>query len=329
MAQFESAWLGNVPEPREVLDDGTYRDGLGRFEQRRQSELADVWYWMNRFSESLPRLDEYLQGIRSVTRIAAGFIEELEGAFGVIIYTDSPRSDQTREESDQPPERSQYADQPPRYPTSITVDGLEFPVIVRQSVAEQHWCTAPEVTAPMVARATCWVRSSIRGYEGWLMPRHAVNPLNSVVTYSDGTSGRLLDHFGECIDSVVVSGTNLYGGSPTPSCWPVVAGQKLEVTHQPGGHRPLTVIDSDLNLGVLRSVVFPVRFSTDWLGVAGNSGSLIVEPSRGEPAGSYLGVLRPSIPGYVPPGMTGLPPSTGYAQSCHQLERAAGLGFVL
>jgi hypothetical protein len=208
-------------------------------------------------------------------------------------------------------------------------DDVEFPVIVRDSFIERHWCTAPEVTAPTAARATCWVRSPARGYEGWLMPRHAVVPLNALVAFSDGSSGRLLDHFGECIDSVVVSTTMPQRGLYTRACWPVVAGDPLLVTDAPGSHQPVTVIDADLNLGVLRSAIFPIRFSTDWLGVPGNSGSLIVEPSQGEPAGSYLGVLHPSISQYAPPGMTGPPTSTGYAQSCHQLEAAAGLEFML
>lgn len=323
MAEFNSQWLRTVPEPtRELRDDAVYRRGVSRLEQRDQSDLAAVWYWTNRFGESLSSLDEYLQGTRFVSRIAAGFIEELGGTFGAIIYTELPQSERTGDEFEEPYHR-------PRPALSITVDGQQFPVVVRESIVERHWCTAPEVTAPTIARATCWVRSPARGYEGWLMPRHAVTPLAASVNFSDGGAGWVLDHFGECIDSVVVSTTNPRGGAYTRACWPVVAGQSLLITDAPGSHQPVTVIDADLNLGVLRSAIFPIRFSTDWVGQPGNSGSLIVEPSQGEPAGSYLGVLHPSVAGYAPPGMTAPPPSTGYAQSCHQLEAAAGLEFML
>lgn len=323
MAEFNSQWLRRVPEPpRQPLDDPTYQAGLARLEQMGQGELAAVWYWTNRFGSSLSGLDEYLRGIRFVTRIAAGFIEELDGAFGAIIYTEPPPFDQIDEGFEEPEQRS-------REPISVTVDDQEFPVVIRDSVVERHWCTAPEVTAPSIARATCWVRSSARGYEGWLMPQHAVNPLTALVTFSDGSSGRLLDHFGECIDSVVVSSTMPRNGLYTRACWPVVAGQSLLVTNRPGSHQTVKVIDADLNLGILRSAMFPIRFSTDWIGKPGNSGSLIVEPSQGEPAGSYLGVLHPSVVGYVPPGLNAASSSNGYAQSCHQLEAAAGLEFML
>jgi hypothetical protein len=322
MAEFNREWLGGVPEPGRPLGGNVYQAGLARLEQRGQGELAAVWYWANRLGASLSSLDETLQGIRFMTRIAAGFIEELNGAFGVILYTESPQTELTDGESGEPLH-------PAQGPVTINVDDWEFPVVIRESIVERHWCTAPEVTAPSIARAACWVRSPSRGYEGWLMPRHAVVPLNAMVSFSDGGSGRLLDHFGECIDSVVVSSTLPPARAPTRACWPVVAGQPLLVTDRPMSHQPVTVIDADLNLGVLRSAVFPIRFSTDWLGKPGNSGALIVEPSQGEPAGSYLGVLHPSVVGYAPPKISTAPSSTGYAQSCHQLEAAAGLEFML
>lgn len=324
MAEFNPEWLARVPEaPQLQLDDAVYQAGQARLNERGQGELANVWYWVNRLSASLSSLDEQLLGIRFMTRISAGFIEELNGVFGVIVYTESPQSDQELTSDNEP---NQYS----RVPISIiSIDGQQFPVIVRDSVVERHWCTAPEVTAPSIARATCWVRSSARGYEGWLMPRHAVHPLSAVVSFSDGGSGRLLDHFGECIDSVVVSSNIRPPGSYRRACWPIVAGQPLMVTDSPGNHKPVTVIDADLNLGVLRNVVFPIRFSSDWTGQPGNSGALIVEPTLAEPAGSYLGVLHPSVQGYVPPGLSAAPSSTGYAQSCHQLEAAAGLEFII
>jgi len=315
MTEFNREWLAGVPEPPadELLDDVQYQAGLNRIIERGQNELVPVWYWTSRLGASLPSIGELLQGIRFTTRIAAGFIEELGGVFGVIIYTESPRSDPEQE----------------REPFSIRVDGQTFPVIVRDSITDRHWCTAPEVTAPTIARATCWVRSLTRGYQGWLVPRHAVVPLNAAVNFSDGGTGWVVDHFGECIDSVVVSSDAPPQGVRKRACWPIVAAQSLLITDDPGSHQPVTVIDADLNLGVLSSIVFPIRFSTDWTGQPGQSGALIVEPTHGEPAGSYLGVLHPSVVGYVPPGMSVAPSSTGYAQSCYQLEAAAGMEFIL
>ena len=233
MAEFNREWLGRVPEaPGQPLDDGVYqarvseavRAGPGRAGQRvvldEPARCVDL------------DLDEQLGGIRFMTRIAAGFIEELDGAFGIIVYTESPQSGGTDEEYGEPAQRL-------RAPISMRADDREFPVIIRDSVVERHWCTAPEVTAPSIARATCWVRSAARGYEGWLMPRHAVDPLSAVVSFSDGGSGKLLDHFGERIDSVVISSNaGPPGGMHTKACWPLLPAQACLSRTAPAATRP-------------------------------------------------------------------------------------------
>ena len=81
------------------------RPGVARLYERDQGELANVWYWMNRLGASISNLDEQLGGIRFMTRIAAGFIEELDGAFGIIVYTESPQSGGTDEEYGEPAQR--------------------------------------------------------------------------------------------------------------------------------------------------------------------------------------------------------------------------------
>jgi hypothetical protein len=43
--------------------------------------------------------------------------------------------------------------------------------------------------------------------------------------------------------------------------------------------------------------------------------------------GLYLGVLRPTLQGYVPPGLAAL--RVGYAQVCHQLADATGMEFYV
>lgn len=319
MGTFEPAWLESVPPPRDAVDDRAYQAGLDRLAERGQLDLAGVWYWTRRLEDAGEVIQEQLTGVRFVSRLAAGFLEELGGTFGVVAYAEEPA-----EAAAIDPGALDPGDR------SLVIDDHSFPLLVRTSVREQHWCTAPHVIGPSSARATCWVRSPARGYAGWLVPRHAVVPLTAATDFSDGGSGRVVDHFGECIDAIVVTTTvPPRSVRKARACWPVVAGQSLEVTDSPGSHVSATVVDADLNLGVLRVPVFPIRFSTDWTGHAGQSGALVVEPISGQPAGAYLGVLRPSLAGYVPPRRTAPPPSTGYAQSCYQLEAAAGMEFYL
>ena len=91
----------------------------------------------------------------------------------------------------------------------------------------------------------------------------------------------------------------------------------------------MTALDVDLNLGVLKSAIFPIRFSSDWVGVPGQSGSLVIESQTGEPTGSYLGVLHPAGTPYTHTAGTAPPPTVGYVQTCYQLEAAADLEFFL
>jgi hypothetical protein len=51
------------------------------------------------------------------------------------------------------------------------------------------------------------------------------------------------------------------------------------------------ILDVATNLGVRRSSRFPLRFSFNVAGVAGDSGSLVVGTPCGEPMGLYLGAF--------------------------------------
>ncbi len=325
MADFDGDWLAQVPEPgAELAGDAEYRAGLRRLREREQDALVPAWYWTRRLSQAANGIAAQLADLRFGPRLAAGFLPELDGAFGVVAYSETPERRRGGALGTSGIDR----DAEPERPRAIQLDELRLPVVVRPSITEQHWCSAPEVLQPARARATCWVSSSSRGYQGWLLPRHALRPLRAPVGFDDGGRGRLLDHFGECIDAVVVSSDKPPpAGPPTRACWPMVAGQPLLISDRPNHHRQATILDVDLNLGVLASTLFPIRFSTDWVGRAGQSGSLIADPVSGEPAGLYLGRLRPSLPGYLPPGAAGI--TTGYAQTCFQLEAVAGMEFLL
>ena len=161
VVEFNREWVERVPAPpKRSLDSPTYVNGMSRLEERGQSELSAVWYWTSRISEELPRLEEQLSSARAVTRLAAGFIEELGGEFGIIVYSESlgdATSDSVGGVSD-------------TAPRSITIDTTAS-IVIRESTVDQHSCTAPEVAAPTVARATCWVRCTARNYEGWPVPR--------------------------------------------------------------------------------------------------------------------------------------------------------------
>jgi len=329
MAEFNPEWLSQVPEPpyddqefSSQSENTIFREGLRRLEDSGQSDLRNVWYWTTRLNSAQPQASEFLTSVRFISRVAVGFLEEFDGAFGIIAYAESPQDPAADKPFDE--------DVGARRSTSVLVDGREFPLLVRQTFVELHWYGAPTVVDPSDARATAWVRSPTRNYEGWLIPRHAVRSVRSRVRFSDGGAGTVIDHFGQCIDAVVVSSDSPPSGlTPAPACWPLVAGRALEVIDSVNGHVPLSILDVDLNLGILSDVVFPIRFSTDWSGAAGQSGALMVDPVRGEPAGAYLGVTRPSVAGYLPPGTSTRPLTAGYAQSCFQLEKIAGMEFYL
>ncbi len=310
MAEFESSWLAQVPPGSSAIDDREFHDGIERLISRGQRDLRDVWYWTRRLSLAVDQVDEALVGLRSISRVAVGFIEELDGAFGLIVYCDTPQSD---------------SDDSPRVPRArtdaVVVDGVSFPSIVREAPVEEHWCTAPGITSPTYARAACWVRLSHQGVEGWLVPRHAIQPPGSVVTFTSGDAGYCVHSFGACVDAAVIaSAPPAHVHHPAIALWPLVPGQQLLVSDHPHSYVPASVLDVDLNLGVLRHLIFPVRFTIDWTGVPGQSGALIVDQNTNETAGMYLGVLNP---------LNGASSPFGYAQSCYQLADATGMEFYL
>lgn len=324
MAEFEVEWIGKLPdEGRELDNDSVYRRGAERLIERNSAGLIRVWYWANRLAASLPQVEGQLRRTAQLTRLAVGFIEELRGAFGVILYVEAASLLRRGDSTDEPGQGF-------RAEQSVRVDREEFPVFVRPMSVIQHWCTAPDVTHPSTARATCWVESRTRNYAGWLVPRHAVDSLSAHVGFSDGGTGHVIDHFGDCIDAVVVSTSAppypRTDGSRTRTCWPVVSGQTVLVAEKRGSHRPARVLDVDVNLGILKHAAFPIRFSIDWVGQPGQSGALLLEPGLSEPAGLYLGAIT-SLGGS--PITAATPSQRGYAQTCYQLSEAAGLEFII
>lgn len=332
MVEFNSTWLESVPEPPAIPNElAVAAEGLYRLVD--DARVVDAWRWWAALSLNPPaELGELTAGVPRATRIGVGFSEQHEGQFGVIVTSESSRRGPTR--SGQEPrepvqeELSSEAgtrDREDRTRMSISLAGSSLPVATREVHVEEHWCTSPPVNGPVRARTACRVRSTTRGYVGWLIPRHASNGPGTHVDV-DGAVETVIDHFGVCIDAVVASDTSRpLIPAATAAAWPIAPGQVLHVTDSVGSQVATHALDLDLNFGLLRIAAFPVRVSIAWQGSPGQSGSLIVD-DRDQPAGMYLGVCRPQtiVTGAGP--VVGTP--FGYAQVLYQLQDAANLEFI-
>lgn len=192
-------------------------------------------------------------------------LEGDEPPFGVILYAEDEQGEQRRRRE------------------SFAFEEIELPVVVRPGSYEDHRSAPPPIGH---GRLACWATSRRGARRGWLTARHvADHPAMSTV-------GSVVDRAPECLDAALVDvGAVGGGGGVQALATPAVGGAvDLDLSN------PLTatILDVATNLGVRRSSRFPLRFSVNTAGIAGDSGSLIRGMPCGEPLGLYLGSFTPA-----------------------------------
>jgi hypothetical protein len=182
----------------------------------------------------------------------------------------------------------------------LDLGGQTFPVVVAYGQPELHGCPPN----PNNASSTCWVKN-LGTYSSWnqgiLTCRHAVSTLSkgtSVTLVSSNHHSQpgssVLAEIDECtIDAAVLQ--------IQPSDWPAglnkllvskpsAPGQQVEFEDRNGalktGHI-LRVFIYSTYIGNL----FGQRVIADCKGVAGDSGSLLLDPTRNEAVGIYMGTI--------------------------------------
>jgi hypothetical protein len=186
-----------------------------------------------------------------------------EPPFGVILYAEDEQGEQGRRKE------------------SLVFEEIPLPVVVRPGGYTDQRSASPLLGH---GRLACWATSRRGARSGWLTARHvADHPAMSAV-------GSVVDRAPECIDAAVVDVGVVGGGSVQALATPAPGG-KVDVDLP----IPLTatILDVATNLGVRRSSRFPMRFSVNAAGVAGDSGSLMRGLPCGEPLGLYLGSFAP------------------------------------
>ncbi len=314
--QFNADWIELVPSRRDPED---FQDPLARAAyQRAQQELEvagvpvqlDALYWVFRLAQETDQLNRISRGVPWLDRLAVGFIDPetdaLEPAFGLVGYANVPRGIEIDREVFSPDRLG-----------NLGVDaGPWFPLAIRVGARVDE--TA--ITAPSSALATCWVRNHRTGGEGWLVPYHAVD-LAGPVSFDDGSTGRVTDNFGDCIDAVIVNSSSgpPSGLTPTRSVRGLSASTPVEVLDQRGVGHSATIVDVDINLGIVTHNLFPIRFSYDWSTSApGDSGALITAEPCGEPVGMHQGAFDGT-------DRRGNPSKIAYGLCLYQLEDYGGL----
>ncbi|OBG19356.1 hypothetical protein A5764_17150 [Mycobacterium sp. 852002-51057_SCH5723018] len=169
-----------------------------------------------------------------------------------------------------------------------------FPVVPRVSLQD------PQValSSPSKAMLTAWmkIRRSTAPKEGWLLPFHAVRQTYGAapglsVSYDDNSTGTVIDSLGNCIDAVVASSSH-----PPPHAQPCNAdnvlplGLTVTVTDQNGAAWSPTLMDVDVNIGLIGYQKAPIRLTYDWSTSApGDSGALISHGTTGAPVAMHQG----------------------------------------
>jgi hypothetical protein len=287
---FDPAWLDEVPSPpprdavppevADVLDRG-----FVVLEERRETHLFPAYAWTVVAAHEVEQIVRLGGRFPFAKRVAAGFFEpevDRRSGFGVVVYVDPPDGP-----LDPELEAAHLDDD-----LGVFAADQRLPVTVRvvTDVLETS------ITAPSQALVAVWtaVGRSTRPREGWLLPFHAVGTTRASLAYSDGHHGRVVDSFGYCWDAVLAS-----SDLPTPPSTAVTAldvlppGMSLQLVALNGTHVAPTLMDVDLNLGLLTYDKAPLRMTYDWdSSVPGDSGSLVSDGTTSAPVAMHQGSSR-------------------------------------
>jgi hypothetical protein len=283
---FDPAWLDEVPEftPGPGLPGDVARlleRGYGVLQERGELELFPGYGWTVLAAQETEELSRLESSLPFVDRVAVGFLEpDIDGrsGFGVLAYVEPPEGPldddlHTLNSEDR----------------VFVVAGQELPVAVRivTTVLETG------ITVPSQAQAAVWtaVGRGTRPREGWLLPYHAVGSKNAGVTYSDGHQGRVVDSFGYCWDAVIASSDLPSPPSTAVAALDVLAPKmSLVVVAHDGTTVASTLMDVDVNIGLLSYTKAPLRMTYDWASsVPGDSGALVSDQQTSAPVAMHQG----------------------------------------
>jgi hypothetical protein len=290
-------WLESIPPPppSAVFDDRALAERLdsGRqfLDARGLAELYPGFAWSLAIANEADQLRRIQAAYPFVERLSTGFaepqIDERPPGLSVIVYASPPQDLLESGEL-----HDAYLETEP-----VVSNGVEFPVLVRISSPELQ----VSLTSPSAAMLAAWttVHRNTSPQSGWLTAFHAVGNKHARVMYDDGSRGRVVESFGECMDAVVAStSSGIPGGLSSISALDVLPiGLTLQVTDQHGTTLSPALTDVDVNIGLISYIKAPIRLTYDWATSAhGDSGGLVCDANSGQPVAMHLGasIMRDS-----------------------------------
>jgi hypothetical protein len=293
---FDPSWLAHIPEPNvNLIENPDVREivefGRNHLERIELSNLFPGFAWSILAGQESAQLARITATYPFAARIAFGFVEPdtdyfVDGPGLAVIVHICPPVD---------PFGSQDLQQVLGFLSRQQIfigrdpSATAFPVIPRVSVQE------PQVAlySPAPAMLTAWmhIRRTTALKEGWLLPLHAVGGTGLSVSYTDGSYGTVVDSLGNCMDAVVASSSNPpQQGQPCNADHVLPPGLTVNVTDQNGKAFTQTLMDIDVNLGLLSYQKAPIRLTYDWSSsTPGDSGALIAHGSTGAPVAMHQG----------------------------------------
>ena len=304
---FQERWLTYVADraPLDDIDVATRARLEQVFDELADSPgAANAYSWVVQIAQETEQLDQIERGVPLLDRLSVGFLDpEVDGSegFALIAYS-SANLDVAAAAAAQTAEIALHAGR------------REFPVVIRTSRRERQ----VRLVSPKTALLTCYGRSSHFAKTGWLTCQHSVGSSGSV-TYSDGSTGSVAADWGECIDAALVDGGPAGPGYPVNCLRGVAGAVKVRTEDQTGTSILATIVDVDVNVGVVKATRFPIRFTYDWAcSSRGDSGAMVYADPCGEPLGMHQGKVTVSSPG-------GGSMPLAYGLCIYQLEDFGGL----
>jgi hypothetical protein len=285
------------PDWYEALPVEPARQRLERAEAPVWPDIPDAelvgWGWSLLVSDREEKIYELSRDVPGFSWSAVGLLdpevdprlESRDPRFGVILYADDPRGESGARLENLP------------------FDAVELPVVVRNVRIEPQG--GPSSIGP--GRVACWATSRGGERQGWLTARH--------VAEHSGLPGEVIDRGRFCIDAALVNLGTPAMGQPRRSV-PPTPHSAIELDF--GEPVRARVLDVGTNCGIVDSSYFPLRFTVNQVGEAGDSGGLVLADPCREPMGIYLGSCELENGNRA-----------GFAQALNQLEYLMNLEAYL
>jgi hypothetical protein len=297
---FDPEWFNQIPPAPapEDVDDAVTRTRLASAQNFLTANESSHSYSAFAWAVLLAQEDEQLARVHGsyafVASVDFGFVDpeiDLRDPGPAVIVNINPPTDLSDTE---------LHDLLAVQVEPVRIRDVQFPVVPRIGFVELQ--SPPALAAPSISRVAVWIdiHRSTNLQSGWLVCHHSIyqhslGKASVPVRYSDGSTGRIIDRLGYCMDAAVASSnTGTPAGVGAVRALDVLPiGLTLEFSDRSNIIQTASLLSVDTDIGLTRYAKAPIRLTYDWsTSTPGDSGSLLTDKASGRPVAMHQGARK-------------------------------------